>query len=443
MLSNIDQNLPEDVMNKLLSRLPVKSLLRFKCVCRYWYTLIKNPDLISKHFNQENNNGRLLVHHYISDIDRYAIALFPDETLAGIPPLHENLDHLQIPECMGDVVGPIDGMFLVYTWYSDGDRMALWNPAMREFRRLNVLEPIFPPNFHAVVNVVGFGLDPLTRDYKIIWIRDFYEAIVDESGDDIDYPYYVVAIYTLINDGNRYGILSFDMRLEEFREIEVPANTEYIWGSLSLYNGSIGLFFSQTDLTLECIIDIWVMEEEGCWIKLVTVRPFPEFSRPCGFWKEKELLFESRMNNLVLFNHETHEIRNLEMYGCGSFLGLWAVCYKESLVSLEIEGPDHPEPKWRFLSLFNDSIGLFLCQTGVILHSTIDIWVIEEEGCWTKLITTNPFPEVFLPHGFWKEELLFDSQTNELVLYNHEIHEMRNLEICGCGNALGPRILCP
>ncbi|KAI7990122.1 hypothetical protein LOK49_LG12G02861 [Camellia lanceoleosa] len=22
------------------------------------------------------------------------------------------------------------------------------------------------------------------------------------------------------------------------------------------------------------------------------------------------------------------------MYGCGSFLGLWAVCYKESLVSL-------------------------------------------------------------------------------------------------------------
>ncbi|CAL5405814.1 unnamed protein product [Camellia sinensis] len=39
---------------------------------------------------------------------------------------------LQIPKCMGDVVGPIDGIFLVYTWYSDGDRMALWNPAMRE-----------------------------------------------------------------------------------------------------------------------------------------------------------------------------------------------------------------------------------------------------------------------------------------------------------------------
>ncbi|XP_028083969.1 F-box/kelch-repeat protein At3g06240-like isoform X1 [Camellia sinensis] len=371
MLSNRDRNLPEDVVIEILSRLPVKSLLRFKCVCRYWCTLIKSPDFISKHFNQENNNGHLLVHHYISDIDRYAISLFRDETLSGIPPLHENLDHLQIPECMGDVVGPIDGIFLVYTWYSDGDRMALWNPAMREFRRLHVLEPIFPPNFHAIVNVVGFGLDPLTRDYKIIWIRDFYEAIGDESGDDIDYPYYVVAVYTLgkdswrhfdlltiptggfiynslcdtcingayywlcaVGNANQYRILSFDLRLEEFREIEVPANTGYIWGSLSLYNGSIGLFFCQSDVTMERVIDIWVMEEKGCWIKLVTVRPFPEFSRPCGFWKEKELLFESRTNELVLFNHETHEIRNLEMYGCGSFLGLWAVCYKESLVSL-------------------------------------------------------------------------------------------------------------
>ncbi|KAI7990118.1 F-box/kelch-repeat protein [Camellia lanceoleosa] len=138
---------------------------------------------------------------------------------------------------------------------------------------------------------------------------------------------------TVVNDANRYGILSFDMRLEEFREIEVPASTKHKWGSLSLYNGSIGLFFSQTDLTLECIIDIWVMEEEGCWIKLVTVKPFLEVSHPCGFWKEKELFFETRTNELVLFNHETHEIRNLEMYGCGGFW-LWAVCYKESLVSL-------------------------------------------------------------------------------------------------------------
>ncbi|CAL5356446.1 unnamed protein product [Camellia sinensis] len=176
MLSNRDRNLPEVVVNEILSRLPVKSLLRFKC----------------------------------------------------------------IPDPMRHVVGPIDDIFLVYTYgYSDGNRMALWNPAMREFRLFHVLEPIFPPNFHVVVNVVGFGLDPLTRDYKIIWIRNFVERIGDVSSDDIDYPCYVVALYTL-GDDSRYEILLFDMRLEEFREIKVPAKPEQKLGSLSLYNDSIG-----------------------------------------------------------------------------------------------------------------------------------------------------------------------------------------------------------
>ncbi|CAL5341926.1 unnamed protein product [Camellia sinensis] len=94
----------------------------------------------------------------------------------------------------------------------------------------------------------------------------------------------------------------------ELREIEAPANPEQKWGSLSLYNDSIGgRVLDQTS----------------------DRKPFPEVFRQCGFWKEKELLFESRTSELVLFNHETHEIRNLEMYGCGNTLGLWAVCYKE------------------------------------------------------------------------------------------------------------------
>ncbi|XP_028066975.1 F-box/kelch-repeat protein At3g06240-like [Camellia sinensis] len=187
------------------------------------------------------------------------------------------------PEDIGNVVGPIDDIFLLYIpgYYSNNDRMALWNPAMREFNRLHVLEPIFLPNFHAVTNVVGFGLNPLTRDYKIIWIRDFVETIGDETYD-LYYPYHVAAIYTLGKDSWRHfdlltipkdrtiynslcatcingayywlsgldysehRILSFDMRLEEFREIEGLDHPEPKWRFLSLYNDSIDLFLCQT-----------------------------------------------------------------------------------------------------------------------------------------------------------------------------------------------------
>ncbi|XP_028083964.1 F-box/kelch-repeat protein At3g06240-like [Camellia sinensis] len=285
--------------------------------------------------------------------------------------------------------------------------MALWNPILREFNRIHVLEPIFPPNFHAVTNVVGFGLDPLTRDYKIIGIRDYVETIGDETYD-LYYPYHVAAIYTLGKDSGRhfdlvtipkdrtvynslcatcingayywlsgldyseYRILSFDMRLEEFRKIEGPDHPEPKWGFLSLHNDSMGLFLCQTGVILQSIIDIWVMEEEGCWTKLITTNPFLEVFLPRGFWKE-ELLFESQTNELVLYNHETHEMRNLEIYGCGSALGLWAICYKESLVS--VFGQNDEDGRRRGYQFFDAVHDFFITS------------------CCTSLGSRNPDPE--------------------------------------------------
>ncbi|KAI8530801.1 hypothetical protein RHMOL_Rhmol11G0087700 [Rhododendron molle] len=37
-----DHHLPNDVLIEILTRLPVKSLLRSKCVCKNWYDLIQN-----------------------------------------------------------------------------------------------------------------------------------------------------------------------------------------------------------------------------------------------------------------------------------------------------------------------------------------------------------------------------------------------------------------
>ncbi|GMY17969.1 f-box/kelch-repeat protein [Fagus crenata] len=39
---------PEDVMLNILSRLPTKSLTRYKCVSEVWLALIENPDFFSK-----------------------------------------------------------------------------------------------------------------------------------------------------------------------------------------------------------------------------------------------------------------------------------------------------------------------------------------------------------------------------------------------------------
>ncbi|CAI9784455.1 unnamed protein product [Fraxinus pennsylvanica] len=41
--------LPEEITIEILSRLPVKSLLRFKCVCKTWFSIIQDPKFIDMH----------------------------------------------------------------------------------------------------------------------------------------------------------------------------------------------------------------------------------------------------------------------------------------------------------------------------------------------------------------------------------------------------------
>ncbi|KAH0693809.1 hypothetical protein KY285_020906 [Solanum tuberosum] len=52
---------PEDLVVDILSRLPLESLLRFKCVRKHWYGLIKSASFKEKHFHQKYNGAHFLV----------------------------------------------------------------------------------------------------------------------------------------------------------------------------------------------------------------------------------------------------------------------------------------------------------------------------------------------------------------------------------------------
>ncbi|XP_021857610.2 F-box protein At1g11270 [Spinacia oleracea] len=62
-------DIPPEVINKILERLPVKSLLRFKCVSKTWYSLISNRNL---EFAINN------LKHCLSSNDNTLLAIFND-----------------------------------------------------------------------------------------------------------------------------------------------------------------------------------------------------------------------------------------------------------------------------------------------------------------------------------------------------------------------------
>ncbi|KAL3586325.1 hypothetical protein D5086_013192 [Populus alba] len=65
--------LPEDVVIEILSRLPVKNLLQFKCVCKSWYATITSPNFISKHlrnyYSKSDDSECLLVQYCVTQAD--------------------------------------------------------------------------------------------------------------------------------------------------------------------------------------------------------------------------------------------------------------------------------------------------------------------------------------------------------------------------------------
>ncbi|XP_059670645.1 F-box/kelch-repeat protein At3g23880-like [Cornus florida] len=366
--SSGDQHIPEDLIIEIVSRLPIKSLIRFRCVCKYWFGLIRTSTFVSKHLHHPNNKSCLLVHHYNYSTQKYVFAVFPDETLAKMPFAHNDIDEFQLPDLPDAIIGPISGIFCLFTHWEDRYIVVLWNPATKEWRSLAIPNPNLPTHIMDFLHMFGCGLDPITNDYKLIWIRYYY----DEE-EDIPYIPRVVSVYNLRTDSwrlfefemmtnssinnslcntylngfyywltsidfHRYTLLSFDMSKEIFKE-DIPAPTgvqKDLCGDLTMYNDSIAMIYFDAQ-EVEKYFHVWVMKEEGFWTKQLNIGPLPEIQRPLGIWKNGELFLEDSDSQLVMYDHNTQEIKSLGLRGYRSCFVI--VLYKESLFSVkEVDG---------------------------------------------------------------------------------------------------------
>lgn len=352
-----NEELLQDTVIEILLRLSVKSLLRLRCVCKSWYALIKNPGFISKH--SKNMNTQLIVLYMDEDdgTDEFyypgdLFCIFPDHTLVDLS-LRDL--HPEKPVC-GEFGGPYNGIFCIFGL---NGHITLWNLATRDSRMLPKYGVSPPQNTEEYITSVGFGLDTINNDYKLLLIFTFW----DEKKEDT-YEFSYCAIYSLstnswkdINyfksnqyriphshgctclDGNCYWlwemddnldheiIMSFDMGNEVFQEIQCPeiARPEHV--RLELYNDD---FLSLLLLsTIRNCIEIWVMKER-IWNKQFSVGPLSGIREPLGLWKNGSYFVFSDSGRLLLCDPNTQETRDL---GLTSFY-IGTFNYKESLIPI-------------------------------------------------------------------------------------------------------------
>ncbi|XP_050232900.1 F-box protein CPR1-like [Mercurialis annua] len=342
--------LPFDIMSHILKFLPVRDLLRFRCLSKSYCSLIDSRDFINYHLSQSNNlntNRSLIIAQsfykhknlksstkiYSMNLDSaYPHLVEYDQPLSVYS---ESLPHNTIPDYdykdqlqnNFSIVGSCNGLI---AFYHPEHGMLLWNPSTKKQQNL--------PDFwglHEVIGSVyllihGFGYDPVSDDYKVIrvWkiisgrrkeLRVMVYSVKHNSRRTIeeDFPYDVMSrCSTLVGsylhwivtkpDDCRW-IVAFNMEDEKFHKVPSPDLKYEDYGLMEL--AAVGGCLSMCmDARRDSLLEIWVMKEYGMrdsWIRIVSVDK-ANFSRYTP--SRVKLIGCSKTGDKLLFDVEGYEL---------------------------------------------------------------------------------------------------------------------------------------
>lgn len=151
----------EDVMLKILQQLPVKSLLRFRCVSKSWYNVINSPTFIAMHLHRSESDytTKDFKDHFVSLFSHQSsICFFSYDTFEFSWNL--SVDYPCRRHSLVSIVGSCNGLLCLW----DTEYHYLMNPATRDVKRL-AKEPELPRYMH---RAYGFGFDPKAETYKLV-----------------------------------------------------------------------------------------------------------------------------------------------------------------------------------------------------------------------------------------------------------------------------------
>ncbi|PHU29633.1 hypothetical protein BC332_01726 [Capsicum chinense] len=361
-------DVPPDVITEILSRLPVISLLKFRCVSKAFKTLIDSPKFIKAHIKQQqerNPNAHLnlfLKAHNESD-NLFSLELTSNTSTQHHPKV---LDHpLKQLDGPTQVLGSCRGLVLISNSMSDN---GVWNPSTKRFRKLPVWE--FNPSRNSSGRAPhgrgpglmqisgGFGYDKDGEDYKVVTIGQWYHP--DDEPKMVsevmvyslryggwkkveDCPYWLVkeengtaaggALYWLVTKEpfscvRSWILVGLNLGTERFEKVPFPVG---LGKSFQLNLAVLGKCLCL--ISCYCIsaknhvldhVDMWMMKDcgvEQSWVKLFTVEQLDgrqnfSFLKPIAYsGTGKEVLLEIDNTKLLWYSLEKKSVKPAKVSG--------------------------------------------------------------------------------------------------------------------------------
>ncbi|KAM7503250.1 hypothetical protein LguiB_002154 [Lonicera macranthoides] len=311
--------LPPEVLKEIITRLPVKSLLRCTSVCKSWYSLITSPKFITTHLNHRNNkrNNHILIRNFV---DSFEYSVHRDnETF-------DKLSTLEFPlPGFFRIIGSCNGLICL----SNDEVVAvdhmrttiLWNPSIRKYATLPRPSVTFDSHGH-YQHTLGFGFHSATNDYKVVRVVHLMTHIETLPGPKVELYELSTGCWRRINvgdfkyivnegdpqaflngvihwtgyerDGIRNLIVSFNMENEVLGAMMVPQSLQQGFPLRVAVYGDLLSLMEHKLSSNDCHCCVWVMQEYGIaksWRKQFTIDLNRRFLRgPFSFGERGDAL---------------------------------------------------------------------------------------------------------------------------------------------------------
>ncbi|KAK1398892.1 hypothetical protein POM88_008755 [Heracleum sosnowskyi] len=353
-------DLPQVMLTEIFLRLPVKSLLRCKSVCKPWLHTISNPDFIKSQIFASQKIHTLLNIVNEEQLDAGNSAITETELVdfngqgLSCSPIH--FEYLVMPHVFQptQVICSCDGIICLYNKY--GDVVYLWNPSIRRCKKLP------PPTRQTSTSVpimLGFGYDSSSNDYKVLRIvyenRYDFVPIVQVYSTNADcyrefrapilkkwmvYARDNINVYrrtnTFVNgvlyfDGGD-ELVSFDLHDEVFGLIPFPRFVQRKMSDVLDFKCSVAMIFESGPG-----VDLWTLNNVSgqlSWTKKFSIEVDIEMEIWVSFYLGAQQFYGTNSLNRTCFLHD-YEKKKTKYYGLGKESVLATLEYIETLVSLD------------------------------------------------------------------------------------------------------------
>lgn len=294
-------SLPQDILHQIFTRLPVKSIVRFKCVSKFFNSLISDPFFIDEHHrNQSLTYPGTSILLCIPSKTCQQIFYTANITEENQGKLQANRVQYLDRQCFHNLVHLTSANGLICLSNHDGD-IAICNLSTRQHISLPRTRPVgtsITQNFARAV----LGFDSISKKYKVFlselccthgrgsnsskqhWVLTLG---VDKSWREIisfvvpNYPeacLHIDGVIYLINWIIKKEIIAFNVGAEGFRTIPLPCKFRHCTTS-SLISPWIELDGRLAAVTINrqwSSIEIWALERSMEWEKHMIPTPLED-----------------------------------------------------------------------------------------------------------------------------------------------------------------------